>query len=104
MEPRLERELEEEPGARARDDEVGVGLLGAREVPLSAELERLELDARVIPELLAGADPELPEVEVGHGLRVLRAGGARPAARALSAHSRAPQARILELRSTRGNR
>jgi len=52
--------------ARSRDRELGVNGLGHRQIALSAELERCELDLPLVDELLAGAELEGTKVEGGH--------------------------------------
>ena len=54
--PRLELELEHEPGGRPRERQRGLGALRNGDVALSAELERLEIDGVGVAELLSGAE------------------------------------------------
>ena len=66
MEPRGEAQIEHGPGRCLGHGQLGGHPLGNRQVPLAAELERLELDLDAIPELLPGAEPEPTEAEARH--------------------------------------
>jgi hypothetical protein len=65
-EAHVELELEQEPGARLGERERGLRLLGEMHVPLTAELQGVELDFTNVAELLAGAQPRGAEVEDRH--------------------------------------
>ena len=77
---RLELELEHEAGARLRERERGLGPLGDGHVALAAELERLESDLVHVPELLAGPQSDVADVEDRHAANVAKLG--HPAERA----------------------
>ena len=66
MEPRGEAQLEDRSGAGARDRELGREAIGRRQVPLAAELERLELDLDLVAVLLAGPQPHRAQAEALH--------------------------------------
>ena len=75
----FELELQDEPRARLTERQRRFGALRHGDIALPSELERLELDLDDVPELLAGADPGVAEVEGGHTFTVANGSrGARP--------------------------
>jgi len=67
VQPRVEYESQVETANRANDRQIRANLLPDREIPLAAELERLELDLDVLTMLFPGAQSQPAEREAGHG-------------------------------------
>ena len=72
LERDVERELEDGAARRARHRELRRRRIRPRLVRLSPEDERLELDLDALARLVAGAKPELAQVERGHPATVAR--------------------------------
>src|SRR5580765_6444162 len=70
VQPGIEAQLEECAGAGPPDDELGGHRVRNGQVPLPAVRESAELELDLVAELLAGAEPDAPQVERLHGSSV----------------------------------